>query len=119
MALDLYATYRGLQVISGVLESRPRNVGNGGRFSAETSRRAEARNRASNNGSFKCEDCGEDFDKDPAKKRKDHEKPFSKGGGNDVDNLKYRCESCNAQKADHDPSVWEQIKQAAGIGKPD
>lgn len=42
---------------------------------------------------YKCVKCGSDSDLTI-----DHEKPKSKGGGNEIGNLKTMCRSCNSSK---------------------
>ena len=77
-----------------------RTVANGGRFSAATQRTAEAAQRTKNGGKLKCVDCDLDLDANPKAKRRDHKQPWARGGGNDAENLEYRCETCNAEKSD-------------------
>lgn len=43
--------------------------------------------------SYRCVKCGSDSDLTI-----DHEKPKSKGGGNEIDNLQTMCRSCNSSK---------------------
>jgi hypothetical protein len=90
---------------TGVVEQR-RTVANGGKFSADATRTADKRQRASGGGSLNCPDCGTDLDKKNSQKEKDHRKPFAKGGTGDADNLDFRCRGCNQAKGDKWP--WPQ-----------
>lgn len=55
---------------------------------------------------FRCVYCGCDIEGEP---HCDHVIPFSRGGGNTLDNLATACARCNIEKGDRTPDEWRSV----------